>query len=251
MPGPPPMTWEIPVAAFLHGVGFVVMFLVGTCASRDADPLFAPEEFMVVEMAGPAPMTTRLPQKAERTPDLLQGAPVTAPEPPPKNPSDLAFQTPEAPKQQGDPAADRRREELIADMRRQAALKDLNAPIGTTDRQATSPDGVAGEAGTGTGALGDPELRKWVEAARQAAAPNWHPIPTLCQQSPTLEVKVLVVTDGNGRPTAAPEVYQKSGNSSFDQSAKRAIEMTGNFPPLPSKYAGGFRGPVTFACKDL
>lgn len=246
-----PLSWEVPASALLHGVMFSLLFVVGKCAGESEEPLFKQEEFMVVEMAGPAKMTTRLPQKAERAPDPVSGAPEPTPEPPPKNPSDLAFQTPDAKQQKGEADAEARRQELINEMRRQAALRDLSAPLGTTDRQATSPDGVEGEAGTGTGAVGDPELRKWVEKARQAATPNWHPILSWCQQNPNLETQILVQTDAQGRPTAAPEVYKKSGNSSFDESARRAVEQTAAFPPLPPKYAGGFRGPVTFPCKDL
>lgn len=244
------LSWEIPLSVLVHAVGFVAMFVVGEC-SHAPEPLFKDDEFMVVEMAGPALMTTRLPQKAERAPDPSSGAPQAAVEPPPKNPSDLAFQTPDAKAPKGDPNADAKREALINEMRRQAALRDLTAPLGTEDRLATSPEGSATDYGTGSGAIGDPELRKWVEKAREAAAPNWHPIPTLCQANPGLEVKILVQTDGSGRPTTAPEVWKKSGNSSFDESARRAIEQTGSLPPLPAKYAGGFRGPVTFSCKDL
>lgn len=242
------LSWEIPVSAVLHGVAFSVIALVGTCGGESRPPLITQDQVMMVDMAGPAKQTTALPQRAERTPDPVSGA-QTATEPPPNERSDLAFKTPDAKDTKGQKADTDELRKLQQELARQAALKDLTAPLGTTDRMRTDPNGSS-EAGTGSGALGDPELARWGEKVKKLVLPNFHPLPSLCGGNPRLEVKVRVIVDGTGRPVELPTVQKPSGSSSFDEAARGAVERAGNLPSPPARYAAGLDTTLSFDCRD-
>lgn len=242
------MTWEIPAAAFLHAVVFAVMFLMGNCGGAK-EPLFKPEDAMIVQMAGPL-KAEGLPQLASRLPPPPKGSTTPTPTaPPPPNPSDLAFQTKDAPEEKGDPKADAKRQALIDEMRRAAALQDLSAPIGTEDRVATSPDGSA-EGGTGTGISTDPVMGAWSEKAKKAIEENWHPLASWCQSNSKLKVDLKLSVRGDGTQGDEPAIAKASGNVSFDESARRAAQQTAKLPPLPTKYAGGIGLILNFDCHD-
>ena len=244
------LTWEIPVATFLHMVAFGLVLLGGQCTHASA-PLFKPEDVMVVEMSGPALLDTRMPQRAERTPDAAAGQDVAAP-PEPDDPARMRFQTPDAPRTSGDPKAEAEREKLINEMRKAAALKDLTAPLGATDRAASSPEGSANPDGATSTGVNDPETARWIAKARQLAGDNWHPLRATCAASPTLTTLIRADVDMSGKLTDRPEVAQSSGNTSIDEAARRAVEMTGTFPPPPAKYQGsdGLVGTFKFVCKE-
>lgn len=242
------LSWEILASTFVHLVGFATIFLAGQCTHASA-PLFRPEDVMVVEMAGPAQLQTRMPQKAERTPDQAAGQDAPAP-PEPTNPDQMKFQTPDAPPTKGDPKADAEREKLINEMRKAAALKDLSAPIGANDRAATSPDGAANPDGATASGVNDPELARWIAKARQLAGDNWHPLRATCMASPTLTTVIRADVSASGKVVSRPEVAQSSGNASIDEAARRAVEITGTFPSPPAKFADGVFGSFKFVCKE-
>lgn len=248
--GAPGLSWEVPVSAFLHAAALAGVVLFGQCGGGSQEPLFTPEEVMTVELAGPMKQTTALPQRASRTPDPVAGTPEPTTPPPPPDRSELAFKTPEAPKPTGDPKEDTRRQELINELRRQAALKDLSAPLGTVDRAATSAEGTSTEAGSGSGAPTDPELARWAEKAKQLISANWHPLQTLCQQKGSLQVDIHVSVNAAGEQLDTPTTKKTSGNVSFDESARRAAEMTTRLPPVPAKFPNGLGINLTFNCKD-
>lgn len=238
------LTWEIPAATFLHLVLFSLMFVVGTC-TQSQQPLFREEDVMIVEMAGPALLADRMPQKAERAPDSAPGENLDAPVP-----DAMALPTPDA-KAKGDRTNDADRERLIDEMRKQAALRDLTAPLGTTDRAATSAEGTVNPDGVATSGVSDPELAKWVQKTRDAVLPNWNPIRSYCVANPGLVVQAAVPVAADGTLTDPPRVVKSSGNSSLDGSVLRAIEATAKFPPPPAKFADGLTGTVSMKCKDI
>jgi TonB family protein len=246
-------TWEFGVSLALHGLLVAVSLLAARCDGREARPIVDPDQVMMVEMAGPARQTTAMPQKAERAPDPVAGAPTpTAPTPPPPNQSDMAFQTPDAPVTKGDPNVDAKREQLLADLRRKQLLSNLDAPVGTEDRAATSPDGsgdATGPTGVGTN---DPELAKWIAAARRAVGDHWHPLMAVCIQNPDLAVLVRVDVDANGRKTDTPTVARSSGNQSFDAAGLRAVEITGALPAPPARFAAsnGLTATLKFTARE-
>lgn len=241
-------TWEVPLATLVHAAGFALVALVGQCTSAPA-PLFKPEDVLVVEMAGELPRTSRMVQKAERTPDVAAGAVPTPAEPIP--PDQMALRDPKK-EAAGDPAADRAREALIRELQKQAALKDLTAPLGDEDRAAASPDGVEGaEATFGSGRPTDPELAKWMAKARPVVQDGWKPLRATCAARPDAVMVIAVRVEGDGRVTGSPEVRTSSGDSSLDESARRAFLKASRLPALPAKFADGLAVDFRFACKDV
>jgi TonB family protein len=246
-------TWEFGVSLALHGLLVAVAVLATRCGGEDPTPLIDPSEVMIVEMAGPAKQTTAMPQRAERAPDPIAGAPEpTAEAPPPPVQSDMSFKTPDAPTQKGDPSADARREQILADLKRKQLLSNLDAPVGTEDRAATSPDGAGDATGPVGAGTNDPELAKWIAAARRAVGDNWHPLTATCMQNPDLQVLVRVEVDANGRKSGAPQVAKSSGNTSFDAAGVRAVEMTGALPPPPARFAAtnGLTATLKFTARE-
>lgn len=239
-------SWEFLASTAVHVLGFAVV-VVARCGHDASEPLFKPDEVMVVEMAGPPKNVTRLPQKAERAPDPVAGT-KGAVEPTPQKQSDMAFETPDA-KTKGEQTNNTERERLLADMRRRAMLDNLDAPVGQVDRAASSPDG-AGVGGEASAGVHDPEMAKWVMAARQRVGANWHPLLAICQKEPNLTVVVKVEVEPDGRRSGDPFVGTSSGNTSFDQAALRAVEMTASLPPVPAKYPNGITASIKFVAKE-
>lgn len=245
----PSITWEIPVALLAH-VLLAATVAVGRCTSAE-EPLFKPEETIQVALAGPPKNVTRMPQKAERAPDAPKAPDIPkAPDtPPPPNPSDMAFKTDQAPPVKGNPNADalqKARDEL----RRRQALDNLSAPIGTEDRLASNPDGSEDAGSEATSGIHDPELARWQIKAREAVSKNWHPLRSLCVANPKLEVLVAADLDANGNVKGPPTIKKKSGNTSFDEASRRAVEATGALPKLPPRFTDGLIATLKFTGKE-
>lgn len=234
MSGPPPLTWELPAAGFMHVMGFLVV-LVARCDAR-TEPLFRPDEVMIVEMAGPAKQITAMPQKAERAPPRPKGAEAPATEPPPPNQSDMAIRTPDAPKIKGDPNA-AERDRLLAAMRREALLNSL--PEGQEDRPETSPDGSESEASASASAgIHDPALAKWRREAEALLNANFHPLRSYCQADPKLAAVAVVAVAADGRMEGDAKIVTGSRNTSIDSECLRAFTLTGRLPPTPPNRDG-------------
>ena len=129
------------------------------------------------------------------------------------------------------------REELIRKAQREQLLKSLqNAPIGPTDREATSQEGTDKTLpGLPSADPSDPILAQYISQARDKIIPNWAPLPTLIESHPEYEViiEVDVLADGTLKN---PKVVKKSGDASFDAAAIRAIYKTVTLPPPPEKW---------------
>lgn len=246
----PALLVEWPVALVAHGVAFAVLMLFQMFGGAPKEPLFKQEDVMMVSMSGPPKSDSRMVQRAERAPDAVRGAAKPNLEPPPPNQSDMAFKTPDAPDTKGQVDADLQRQKLLDDMKRQQLLKDLSAPIGTTNRAASDPNG-SGDGSTASAGISDPETARWIKKMQEKVSPNWHPLISTCQANSRLSVIIRVPMAPTGVVNGDLEVEQSSGNASLDQSALRAVQQTSNFPPPPSKYADGVNGRVKFACADV
>ncbi len=227
------------------GVAHLVVFTVvifAQCGSATT-PLFRPEDAIIVEMSGPPSEPSRMPQKAERAPDVQRGT--ASPEPTPPNPSDMAL--PDAQAQAGDERADAR-QALLDEMRREDLLRDLDAPEGRTDRIATSADANAGDGYSAQAGVRDPELAKWVKAAQSALAKNFHPLPAWCSANPAILAVGAAAVDASGRITEEAAIVETSKSQSYDASCVLAFATTGQLPPLPPKYAAGLRANLRCEC---
>ncbi|GDX78773.1 hypothetical protein LBMAG42_05840 [Deltaproteobacteria bacterium] len=236
-------SWEWPAAGIAHLAMFTVVAFA-QCGSQ-AEPLFKPEDTIIVEMMGPPTEASRMPQKAERAPDVASGNPEPDAVQPPPNPSELALPTDE--KQKGDEKSTAR-EDLVAELRKQQLLKDLSAPEGTVDRIATSADSSEGGGATAQAGVRDPELAKWVKDAQAALAKNFHPLPAWCAASNSIRASAAAPVAGSGAITDDAVMVDSSHNASYDAACLRAFSTTGQLPPLPTKYAGGIRGVLECVC---
>lgn len=236
-------SWEWPVAGVAHICVFTVVTLA-QCGSH-AEPLFRPEDSIIVEMLGPASEAARMPQKAERAPDVARGNPDPNAVKPPPNPSELALPTAE--KLKGD-LKSTAREDLMAELRKQQLLSDLSAPEGVTDRLATSSESTDGGGPSAQAGVRDAALAAWVTAAQAALAKNFHPLPAWCASNPAIRATAGAPVSGNGTVTDAAAIAESSRNPSYDAACVRAFATTGQLPPLPPKHAGGIRGVLECVC---
>lgn len=243
----PALLWEWPAALFAH-VFVALAIWISTFFGGPAEPLFKPDDVMVISMSGPPKSDSRMVQKAERAPDAVRGAANPTVEPPPPNTSDMAFKTPDAQVSKGQANADMQK--ILDDMKRQQLLKDLSAPLGTQDRAASDPNG-SGDGSTATSGINDPETAKWIKKMQEKVAPNWHPLISTCQANPKLTVFVTVPMSPDGSIAGDLAIETSSGNSSLDQSALRAVQQTTNLPPPPAKFSQGVNGRVKFACAEV
>ena len=62
--------------------------------------------------------------------------------------------------------------------------------------------------------------------------------------------ETLVEVEPDGRRSGDPFVGTSSGNTSFDQAALRAVEMTASLPPVPAKYPNGITASIKFVAKE-
>ncbi len=82
------------------------------------------------------------------------------------------------------------------------------------------------------------EFAYYLQQVRVLVARNWTPQPGL-PAGTRAEVYFRVARDGS---LTAPVVERSSGNEYFDQSARRAVLVTGHLPPLPLGWAGADLG---------
>lgn len=82
------------------------------------------------------------------------------------------------------------------------------------------------------------EFAYYLQQVRVLIARNWTPQPGL-PAGTRAEVYFRVARDGS---LTAPVVERSSGNEYFDQSARRAVLVTGHLPPLPLGWAGADLG---------
>ena len=245
-------------SALAHGAVALVVVAVDLLWPESSTPLLQPENVIQATAVTRLPkQTTRMTEKATRTPDPPppEAAPVPVPPPPPAGApeappppprsSDMALQKESAQPKKGAPeqapapqdsTADR--EALLREQRKAALLRDATAAIGTEDRVATDPNGVdPSEAtiGSGVGAPLDPALSRYIESIRAAVIPNWTPLPSMVAAHPEYQVVVQVSVSADGS-LGPPKVVKSSGDAGFDRSATNALLKTGRIPPPPARY---------------
>lgn len=253
-------TWEIGASLGVHALLIAALFIGEYISRPDSKPLIDPSQVMMVSAVALPKQTTRMPQRATRTPDPPKAAaPETSPTPPPPpTASDLVLHKDDAPKPAGEPEAppDRSqdREELLRQAQKAQALKDMAAALGDVDRPRTDPNGVDPEDvvfGSGMGKM-DKEAAAWWGKARPLIWANWTPLPSTVAAHPdyATQVKVKVLADGT---LTDAEVYKGTGDPSYDRSAVLAVIKTGKVPPPPEKFAEAWANQGTvliFPAKD-
>lgn len=256
--GPFRPTWEVGASLGVH-IGLIVLVWIGSMFDRNNEPLFNPDDVMMVSSVALPKATSRLAQRRERAPDPVRGHNKRAKAPPiPKTASDMVRHDKDAKQHKGETTeADRTsdRADLLNKIRRDDLLKDLSAPEGKTDRSLTDPNGVNPEDAIigpiGTGRY-DPVLGRYVAECTNRIRPNWRPLPQTIAAHPDFEVRVMVLVAADGT-LSKPRIIKSSGDTAFDRSAITAVSRTGRFPPPPPSYVASAKKGVTItlAARDL
>lgn len=77
----------------------------------------------------------------------------------------------------------------------------------------------------------------YAQALMEAVARHWNTGGLLGAQGPLVVVNVDVMRNGTIRN---PRLVERSGNSTLDYSALRAVNDASPFPPLPQEYSGSY-----------
>lgn len=254
------LSWEIVASLWLHLSAAAVLVLFDRCGPTDDEPLFKPNEVMQVQLASaPMPKADRT-QRAERAPEPVaapapEPEPAPQPTPPPAPASDMVLhqeedkpdpvETPEKPpekpkdppKAKQPPKDNTQDRTALLNQARREELVNQNAPLGTTNRQEGSPDGVEGASANPIGiGEADPVLSAYILACRDAIMPNWTPLPSMVAAHPEYEVIVQVPVAADGTLGSA-KIVRSSGDASFDRTAILAVAKTRKLPPPPDVWA--------------
>lgn len=223
---------------------------IGGAWSDPTPPLINPDDVMMVTMAMPK-SPDAMPHRAERAPRPAAAPPRPDPIPAPPDPSpppdELATPSPAPP--DPSPPSEPSPADLDAQRRRLMDMldEDDDAPLGTEDRQASSPDGIEGASGSDASALGDPAYAAYIGKVRQLFLPEFRPIPALKGQG--LSTHVFVRTDDHGR-IVQRRVARSSGNPSWDQAALAAVHAVDTLPIPPDDYRARMKAGYTIEFSD-
>lgn len=215
---------------------FVITVIAGYLAPKK--PVIDVDRTMSVSMVSLPKSKSNMPERASRTPDQAAGT-ATPDAPTPVRESDLAFQTDTPEPVKGDPNADKKREEMLAEFKRQQMLEDLSAPIGTTNRSASDPNGTGDFAMSGTvGDVNDPEYARYIRQIQQLFMQHFQPLASIAQANPDIVCTVQIQVDPATGQVTSYEITKGSGNASYDSAAERATQAVPKIPLPPAKYVG-------------
>ncbi|MCC6650739.1 MAG: TonB C-terminal domain-containing protein [Candidatus Eisenbacteria bacterium] len=141
---------------------------------------------------------------------------------------------------------DKKKREKAKPQPEAAAAKQPPAPVPTRDTpKSDAPRVVLPYASVGGGMAGQVavdesnfEFAYYLQRVRTMIASNWT-APSGVGAGTRVEVYFRISRDG---ALSSPRVETSSGNSYFDQSAVRAVLVTGHLPPLPMGWNGSDLG---------
>jgi len=192
----------------------------------------------------PTPQDLEAPDPVEDPGMADQGTPEPADTP---NPSDLAFETPDAQETQGDPENTRQDTERDAERRRLLREALLNSAEGSADSQAGDPDSTSSERiDLGGQGVRNPEAARYIEKCKRILYENFNPLPQLRNHKPPYASYIVVRIDVDTGQVQSWSWAQRSGNASWDAAAERAVESVTRLPPPPASVKGLFAGGFKF-----
>lgn len=226
---------------FLHGaVGLGWLFFSVVMAQcGPSRPIIDPDKTMEVSMVVLKKTQKAVPDRAQRAP-VPQGeaTPEPAEVPPPPRESDLVFEKEKAKTNKGQKTD---RDAALEELKRQQMLQELmNAPEGTTDRDATDPnsDSDISINAAGAGNRGDPEFAAYIAKVQAIFQQHFKPLGAITQGNPDLVTTMFIQVDpATGRITDS-EVQKSSGIPAYDAAAERAVAEVTTIPLPPEKYLG-------------
>jgi len=235
-PEPQPLTKPLLAAIGLHLALAALFICAGLLEQLRPPPPPLVDQSMEVSMLV-MKHSSRLPTRATRVRvnrgDTVQKSEVH--EPVPVRQSDLAFNTPDAKKTEGQPDRSAERARAVRDLQMAAALSDFDEA--DANRDAASPDGSGDETIDlgGAGVRLDPELARYIAQLQRLFNEHFHPLPGIVAGRPDLRTRVKLTLDESGKITSY-DVVGKSGNASYDRSAESAVQGVPRVPLPPEKY---------------
>lgn len=116
-----------------------------------------------------------------------------------------------------------------------------NQVTGSTAPAAVSPmiqkPGSSAGVGINPNSLVGTMFGGYAQALMEAVARHWNTGGLIGVQAPMVIVNVDIMRNGSIRN---PQLAQRSGNSTLDYSALRAVTDAAPFPPLPQEYSGSY-----------
>jgi periplasmic protein TonB len=97
----------------------------------------------------------------------------------------------------------------------------------------------SGGAGVGVNSAFGNQFGAYADLVVQRVTQKWDTAGLAGQHLPMAVITFDIMRDGSVRN---PQIAQRSGNSTLDYSALRAVSDAGPFPPLPSNYSGSSTG---------
>jgi TonB family protein len=244
-----PLVGWLALALVGHGSalvgGIVVTVLGGHCVA--SKPILDLDRTMEVSMVVLPKADKALPDRAARAP--VPSGEINEPRPPdqpdPVKTSDLVFEKEKAEKQRGiDRSRDRERDRLMDEMKRKNLMRDLLAPDGPVDRDATDPNSTSDEGinALGSGTATDPEFARYRAQVQQLFMRHFRPLGAIVSANPGIECTVRVMVDPTSGRVVQHTVSRASGVAAYDAAAVRAVQSVGTIPLPPAKYRGLLAG---------
>ena len=225
------------VLSFFGHLLVITVFFIGSIAldllARWTKPVEDPPQHIEVALVSLPKSVRAMPEKATRAP-RKQGNPKPVPSVA-RNPSDLVHHDDVVEEEVGtsDPSID----DLLADLDVAEALASLDAaPLGRSDRSATSADSEATETFSGVGANADPILVRYRQRIESIFRKNFNPLRSVVDQNPGISAEVAVQIDTVTGRVLGFTMTRSSGNPSYDAAAERAVRAVSEVPPPPEKY---------------
>jgi hypothetical protein len=227
------------VSFVAHVAAIAIVALVTAIFAWLRGPLIDPDQAIEVSMVVLPKSRNALPDKAMRAPREAgaQAPSEVSPEEAPVRESDLAYER-EVPKPEGDPNADRRRDEMLAEMERERLMQDLAAATGEYDQDASDPNSTA-DFGLNTGAQGDPadpEYARYIMQLQQLFMQHFRPLPGIAQSNPGIRAEMYLVVDPESGAIEEYRLKKSSSNEAYDRAAELAVQEVGRIPLPPEKY---------------
>jgi hypothetical protein len=152
-----------------------------------------------------------------------------------KNPSDLAFETPDATENKGDPDQ-ARNDQSRADTMRRLKREQLLKTMGTSISTAGDPDSQTDDNINmgGSGAISDPVLASYLNKIQKTFEAHFVPLPSVEAANPDIYCRVNVRWEHTSGEVQSYSWVEHSANPSYDASCERAVDAVSRLPLPPA-----------------
>jgi len=224
----------------VHGLAVFIVAAVTLISTHcgSSRHIIDPDRAIEVSMVSLPKSKTSLPDRATVAPRPKGTTAEPTPEPvqTPQRESDLVVHKPDA---TPDPGADVARDQALAKLREQLLDQLGDAPQGRTDRSATDPNGVDGQALAvlGAGSRTDPEFARYIAQLQALFRSHFRPLGAVVAANPGIRCTMRISADPVTGTISGYAIQTPSGVPAYDAAAERATAAVGKIPLPPERYA--------------